>query len=545
MTGSLLDSLLLLTTVTLSIVAAVLLLHVGWRRPGTAEAGSPPMRVAVRVLVWGAPIAAALSLVRLALGWPAPAGALAAALAVSLALTVVALGAAFTAILHPGVGTSATEALAAPAPTAESSPAAPTPLSVMAATEPRVARLILDDSADAMRRSVPVDADEFDVRLMHANRMQSIGRLAGGIAHDFNNLLTSILTSAELAQEALPAEHGVTPDLLEIRRAGTRASELTRQLLAFSRRDVSRPRVIDLNTLVGNLAMMLRRVLGETITLRLTLGNDLPLIHADSAQLEQVIVNLAVNARDAMSQGGELQLCTRRGSPVHSHDELPAPDGVVLEVRDTGVGMSRDVRQRLFEPFFTTKAPGRGTGLGLPTCRSIVAAHGGEITVDSAPNAGATFRVWLPATEEIGEGLASVRHAAGRRALGAAQRSVLFVEDDADVRATTVRVLRAAGYKVLEASDGEDALAQLEHADAPVDLVVADVVMPRMGGAELVRRLRERWPHIRVLYTSGYPGDSPQVAEVESTGELILPKPFTSSILLFEVRLLLDSVRSA
>ncbi len=442
------------------------------------------------------------------------------------------------------------------APAVPASPAVPVAAPELRAAEPREATtvpmsearlsgLLFEGSADAIGSPLPTDPAEFDARLMHANRMQSIGRLAGGIAHDFNNLLTSILTSAEMAQEALPAEHNVTPDLQEIRRAGTRASELTRQLLAFARRDVSRPRVVDANSLVGNLATMLRRLLGETITLRISLASELPLLYADPAQLEQVLVNLAVNARDAMPEGGELQLRTSRGFPVGRGEGSDAGVGVVLEVQDNGLGMTSDVRSRLFEPFFTTKHPGRGTGLGLATCHAIVVAHGGEIDVESAPHSGSTFRVWLPATEEDDDARGASGIASTRAVAGGAQHSILVVEDDADVRALTVRALRRAGYEVLEAADGDDALALLSARVTPVDLVVSDIVMPRMGGAAFVRALGERWPSVRVLFVSGYPGDSPDVRAVEALAIPVLEKPYTPSILLFEVRLRLDAARTS
>jgi len=411
-------------------------------------------------------------------------------------------------------------------------------------SDSRLSGLLFEGSADAIGSPLPTDPAEFDARLMHANRMQSIGRLAGGIAHDFNNLLTSILTSAEMAQEALPAEHNVTPDLLEIRRAGTRASELTRQLLAFARRDVSRPRIVDANALVGNLSTMLRRVLGETITLRISLASDLPLLHADPAQLEQVLVNLAVNARDAMPAGGELQLRTSRGYPARREGGSAVATGVVLEVQDNGIGMAPDVRAHVFEPFFTTKHPGRGTGLGLATCHAIVVSHGGEIEVESTLHEGATFRVWLPATDEDEDARGATGMASTRATAATAQQSILVVEDDTDVRASTVRALRRAGYDVLEAGDGDEALALLAARATPVDLVVSDIVMPRMGGAAFVQALGERWPGVRVLFVSGYPGDSPDVRAVEALAIPVLEKPYTPSILLFEVRLRLEGARS-
>ncbi len=411
-------------------------------------------------------------------------------------------------------------------------------------SDSRLSGLLFEGSADAIGSPLPTDPAEFDARLMHANRMQSIGRLAGGIAHDFNNLLTSILTSAEMAQEALPAEHNVTPDLLEIRRAGTRASELTRQLLAFARRDVSRPRIVDANSLVGNLSTMLRRLLGETITLRISLASDLPLLHADPAQLEQVLVNLAVNARDAMPAGGELQLRTSRGYPARRGGAHTVATGVVLEVQDNGIGMTPDVCAHVFEPFFTTKHPGRGTGLGLATCHAIVVSHGGEIEVESTLHEGATFRVWLPATDDDDDARGATGMASTRATAAVAQQSIMVVEDDTDVRASTVRALRRAGYDVLEAGDGDEALAMLAARATPVDLVVSDIVMPRMGGAAFVQALGKRWPDVRVLFVSGYPGDSPDVRAVEALAIPVLEKPYTPSILLFEVRLRLEGART-
>ncbi len=543
MTVSLVDIALLLAASTLGIVAAWLLLT-RLRRGGSRAREPLGQGAATLALLAVAVVTATLSLASLAEAASPVPRAILAAVGTALALTAAALAVALRrATPRPEAPPEAApDDLAAMLQqrVAASAGASSAPL-----TESRLAGLLLEGSADAIGVPLPSDPEEFDSRLVHANRMQSIGRLAGGIVHDFNNLLTSILTSAELAQEALPAEHGAAPDLEEIRRAGTRASELTRQLLAFARRDVSRPRVIDINTLVGNLATMLRRVLGETITLRLTLASDLPLVYADSAQLEQVIVNLAVNARDAMPHGGELDLCTRRGVPRHWSGTAAPPEGVMLDVSDTGVGMNHEVQERLFEPFFTTKTAGRGTGLGLSTCQSIVTAHGGEITVESAQNEGSTFHVWLPPTEELDEGRAHAGHPFTASTDASRQRRVLFVEDDADVRHTTVRALRAAGYVVLEAANGAEALDRVAAERDPIDLIIADVVMPQMGGVDLVRRLRERWPAVQVLYTSGYPGDSPQVVEAEAMGGPVLSKPFTPSILLFEARLRLDATHPA
>ena len=540
MAGSLLDIVSLVSAAALGLVAMVLMSllarSVARGGAGAIRRWRTPLSLA---LIGLAVLHGAAAIGRLFLG---DSGAAATSLAwigsLALGATAVAL-AVVTAPRRPSRA-SASGRLPPPlavVPTTAELPAAAPPSS----TDSRLVGLLLEGSADAMGTPLPADPAEFDARLMHANRMQSIGRLAGGIAHDFNNLLTSILTSAELAREALPDEHGVTPDLEEIRRAGTRASELTRQLLAFARRDVSRPRVIDANALVGNLATMLRRLLGETITLRMSLGSDIPLIHADSAQLEQVIVNLAVNARDAMPEGGELLLRTYRGFPSRHGAGDARPLGVALEVRDSGLGMSPEVRDRLFEPFFTTKKPGRGTGLGLATCHAIVVAHGGEIDVESRQNEGSTFRIWLPATDAVEEGGATPAFPSMPDTSPPSERTILLVEDDADVRGSTARALRRAGYEVIEAEDGLAALEQLAGREPALDLVIADVVMPRMGGLELVQRLQQRWPRVRTLFVSGYPVDSAHLAEVQAIGAHVLEKPYTPSILLFEVRLRLDA----
>ena len=387
------------------------------------------------------------------------------------------------------------------------------------------------------------ERDELQARLMHANKMESIGRLAGGIAHDFNNLLTGILTSTEMVKERIPADHDVVPDLTEILRAGARASELTRQLLAFARLDVSRPQVVDLNAMVTDLSSLLRRLLGESIALRITLGTDVSCVMADISQLEQVLMNLSVNARDAMPGGGELHIRTRPECPVPSslpEGGLSADGWVVLEVEDTGVGMGEEVLRRLFEPFFTTKSAGRGTGLGLATCYGIVTAHGGRIDVDSRPNDGARFRVLLPTTSEPKEEAPQrVRYDTPTvRRVG--RETILVVEDDIDVREVTARALRRSGYTVLEAADGLDALAILEQQGAAIALMITDIVLPHVSGAELAMRARPRWPRLQVLLTSGYPVDSLNLAEVERLGVPLLAKPYTSAILLFEVRLRLD-----
>ncbi len=557
MTDALIDSVALGTAATLGVLLGGLLVtratRDALRRTLDVPAPHRPRRWFLAALGGGGAGLAALSVVRAVVvpiasadaALPSVLGVILGLVSLLLAVVLWRSSAVETAASPIKVSTPGEALDAATTPQPIGTPSATTGGPIDVPPPSRLAALLIGGSPGPDAPHVSTDPAEFDARLMHANRMQSIGSLAGGIAHDFNNLLTSILTSAEMAREALPDEHGIAPDLEEIRRAGTRASELTRQLLTFARRDVIRPRVIDANSLVGNLATMLRRLLGETITLRISLGKDLPLLFADPAQLEQVIVNLAVNARDAMPRGGELQLRTYRGSALHLPAGQAPGSGVVLEVQDSGVGMSDAVRERLFEPFFTTKTPGRGTGLGLATCQSIVGSTGGEIVVDSLEGEGTTFRLWFPTTEELDEVRTPPVHEAHALAAGGAPQVILLVEDDADVRASTARVLRRAGYDVLDAADGDAALQLMASRTAPVDVVITDIVMPRVGGAELARRLRERWPDLHVLYMSGYPRDSTEVAEVELTGAHVLAKPYTPAILLFELRLRLDATRPA
>jgi len=377
-------------------------------------------------------------------------------------------------------------------------------------------------------------------QVQQAQRLESIGRLAGGVAHDFNNLLTVILSCAEALRADLEA--GGAPsveDVSEIQAAGGRARDLTRQLLAFARRQVIAPVPLDLNAVVDGGQKMLRRLLGEDIALEVTLQPGLWPVRCDPGQVEQVLLNLAVNARDAMPRGGKLAIETRNlaGEPDGAVEHADAGRWVRLTVRDSGVGMDPDVKSHVFEPFFTTKPSGQGTGLGLATVYGIVKQSEGHIHVDSAPGSGTTFDVCLPATADALAVAPPQPAATSTRGT----ETVLVVEDDPLVRAVTVRALRAGGYRVLVASDGGEALATDAGALSQVRLLVTDVVMPGMDGRALAEALRRVHPDVRVLFVSGYTQDLIAERGVLASGVEFLPKPFTAASLLARVRAVLDA----
>jgi PAS domain S-box-containing protein len=370
-------------------------------------------------------------------------------------------------------------------------------------------------------------------QLQHAQKMESIGRLAGGIAHDLNNQLSVIMGSAELARRALDARSTVEAELGRIQAAGERSAALTRQLLAFGRKQVLKPRVLGLNTLVAGVQEMLRRVIGEDIRLRLELER-VGQVRVDAGQIEQVILNLAINARDAMPDGGELLLATREVALPEGRACLPAGRYAELAVRDTGTGMDAATLARVFEPFFTTKEVGKGTGLGLAVAHGIVTQSGGHIEVESTPGAGTTFRIHLPVVEGNPEDETSAPPPAAR-----GSETVLLVEDEPHVLDTMRRVLEERGYRVLEATDGVEALARLERAGADVRLLLTDVVMPGMDGRELAARALERRPDLRVLLVSGYAPDIVQGAH--GAPHPFLQKPIVPEVLAHRVREVLDA----
>jgi PAS domain S-box-containing protein len=382
-------------------------------------------------------------------------------------------------------------------------------------------------------------------QLQQAQKMEAVGRLAGGVAHDFNNLLTVINGYGELLALSLPAEHPERPRVDAILGAGRRAADLTRQLLAFSRRAPLQPRLVDLNAVLAGVEPMLRRLIGEDIELVVERGEGLGTVQADPGQIEQVIMNLAVNARDAMPRGGSLTLSAANAQPPARGiaGERPAAAGhVLLTVSDTGVGMSDEVLSHLYEPFFTTKAPGQGTGLGLATVYGIVRQSGGDIAVDSRPGQGTTFRIWLPRVDLPAEEC-SARLQAGRELRGS--ETVLLVEDQEAVRRLAQAMLVDLGYRVLEAPSAAAALELARRHSGAIHLLLTDVVMPQMGGRELAVMLRALRPGIRVLFMSGYTEDViARHGELEARARL-LEKPFTFEALGREVRAALESRNDA
>jgi two-component system, cell cycle sensor histidine kinase and response regulator CckA len=379
-------------------------------------------------------------------------------------------------------------------------------------------------------------------QLRRTQHLEAIGQLAGGVAHDLNNMLTAVQAYTALLLESLQDGDQRRDDVKKIDMVAERAAALIRQLLAFSRRQMLRPRVFDLNKTVAELEHMLRRLLAENITFVSTLAADLRHVSADPVQIEQVVMNLVVNARDAMPDGGTVSLMTAN---VHLDAEdvrrLPsatvaAGDYVLLTVSDTGCGMDASTQARMFEPFFTTKEPGKGTGLGLSTVYGIVKQSGGAIWCQSEVDIGTTFRVYLPSAERGADDLVTPDESNTRRG----SETVLLVEDDEDVRTTARRTLAREGYRVLTARDGTAALRLFAHCSTPVDLVVTDMVMPGMSGQELARRIRERQPGIRLLFMSGYTEVAALRQSFISADTAFLEKPFAPRALTQAVRDVLD-----
>lgn len=395
--------------------------------------------------------------------------------------------------------------------------------------------LELRRTRDALRRS--------QEQLRHAQKMEALGRLAGGVAHDFNNLTTAILGFTEFVLSSLETDDQRRKDLEEIRSAAERASGLTRQLLAFSRRQMIEFQPVKLNEVVEKMDRMLRRLIGEDVELITRLAPSLGWIHSDPGQLEQVLANLVVNARDAMPDGGRLTIETAAivldEEYVSLHPEATAGPHVMLVVSDTGSGMSAETRTRLFEPFFTTKPRGQGTGLGLATVYGIVRQSGGHITVYSELGQGSVFRVHFPEIPAPGaEPTADAGHAAPAMS---GSETVLLAEDEEMVRRVAHRVLTAQGYRVLEARTGSEAIALVEsQPELEVDLLLTDVVMPEMSGPELAARLSKRFPKLRTIFMSGYTGETMMRNVSLPHDAVYLPKPFTVQMIAETVREVLD-----
>lgn len=373
-------------------------------------------------------------------------------------------------------------------------------------------------------------------QLAVAQKVEAVGRLAGGIAHDFNNLLTAILAPAELLIETLAHDPESVRDVIEIRDAARRAADLTRQLLAFSRRQVLQPRPLNLNDVVTGMTAMLRRLISEDIDLHTSCASELGTVRADPSQLEQVLVNLVVNARDAMPDGGRLTIETANAELDHAYasNQLLATPGsyVMLAVHDTGAGMSAETKARLWEPFFTTKPKGKGTGLGLSTAYGIVKQSGGYIWVQSEPGQGATFKIFLPRVEAAADAMATAPVDTPPRGT----ERLLVVEDDDMVRRVTQRTLTANGYDALVASSGGEALLLAETNSYQFDMLVTDVIMPGMSGGELAARMRTIRPDLKVLFVSGYTDDVVVRHGVLEGDVEFLQKPFTADSLLRKVR---------
>jgi PAS domain S-box-containing protein len=381
---------------------------------------------------------------------------------------------------------------------------------------------------------------DLERQLRQAQKMEAVGQLAGGMAHDFNNLLSTILTTAELMGSELPADSALRDDLETIRTAAGRGVTLTAKLLAFSRRKTLEYQTLAVDELLGDFARVVRRLIPESIELSLTLRAAGARIHADPGAVEQIVMNLVTNARDAMPAGGTLTIGTERATMdeefARGHAGTRPGDYVVLAVRDTGAGMDVDTLRRVFEPFFTTKPVGVGTGLGMSMVYGLVKQHQGYVDVASQAGAGTAVSVYLPEVAAPPEPVAAEE---APRSAASSGETILLVEDEPALRRAATRVLAKSGYRVLTAADGRDALEMLEQ-EPRVDLIITDVVMPRLGGNELIRELRERGRRVRVLFTSGYPGRGDEREEMEP-GIPFITKPWTIPELLRAVRGALDA----
>ncbi|NNN04903.1 MAG: PAS domain S-box protein [Elusimicrobia bacterium] len=399
------------------------------------------------------------------------------------------------------------------------------------------------DAGGAVTHFVGVQTDVTERRRLEeqfrqSQKMEAVGQLAGGIAHDFNNLLTIIGVAGETLLAQTAPDDARCALIAEMLDAGGRAAVLTRQLLAFSRRQILEPKIVSLNDVVADAERLLRRLIGEHVVLKTTAAPDLWLVKADLSQLTQILINLAVNARDAMPKGGQLRVETRNVSLAQDDclrlgDVVPGRY-VELAVSDDGQGIQPTVQPRIFEPFFSTKPPGKGSGLGLSTVHGIVAQSHGAVAVESAPGRGATFRIYLPRADEGQKAPRTDAGAAEAFAHGA--ETLLLVEDESGVRLVAGRVLRTCGYTVLEAADGEEALSVAAAHAGQIDLLVSDVVMPKLGGRELAERLRAVRPKCKILFMSGYTDDAALRDGVSSAEFAFLPKPFRPYELAEKVR---------
>jgi len=393
----------------------------------------------------------------------------------------------------------------------------------------------------AERNRAEKEARKLEDQLRQSQKMEAVGQLAGGIAHDFNNSLTLIKVCSQLALQELKETDPVREKIQQIDEATTRSGDLARQLLTFSRRHIEEKKILDLNYLLINLNKMLRRAIGENIELLNKLPGDLGKIKGDPGQIEQVVVNLAVNARDAMPGGGKLTLETANvdldQEYAQTHIRVTPGHYVMLSVTDTGKGIAPEIKEHIFEPFFTTKEEGKGTGLGLFMVYGIVQKHGGHISVESEPAMGTTFKVYLPRAEEQTEEAGEEQQ--GRR-LPRGGETILVVEDDKDLRTLMAQALKQQGYKALEAANGEEGLLLFDKFRQEINLIVTDIVMPMMTGLELTDLLSPLCPQMKVVYISGYP-DNPDLRQRNLTPDAnFIPKPFSLEDLATKIRRVLD-----
>ncbi|MGH9722927.1 MAG: response regulator, partial [Bryobacteraceae bacterium] len=406
---------------------------------------------------------------------------------------------------------------------------------------------LLHDAAGAVTGIIAVVADitqrkQLEEQLRQSQKMDAVGKLAGGMAHDFNNLMTIVTGYSEMALKQLGRTHALTHPVEEVKKAGERAASLTRQLLAFSRRQLLQPRVVSLNKVVSEMRDMLQRLVGEDITLEASLDAGLWNVRLDPGQVEQVIMNLAANARDAMPRGGRLTISTQNlqlSAPVAAAGSTLSPGSyVVLTVSDTGIGMDARTQARIFEPFFTTKAIGQGTGLGLSTVYGIIQQSSGAISVFSEPGRGSVFCMYFPRTTEKSES-ASDFEALAPPASGHSER-VLVVEDEPVLRTFLCELLESSGYRVLEARSGEEGRIIFQRHIDEIDLLLTDVVMPGMSGAELAAQLAVLRPGLKVLFMSGYMDDTAMRYGIHEDRVSFLHKPFGTDELLRKIRGVLD-----
>jgi PAS domain S-box-containing protein len=401
-------------------------------------------------------------------------------------------------------------------------------------------RLVFQDGVPVGVQGIARDVTErknLEEQLRQAQKMEAIGQLAGGVAHDFNNLLTAIGGYSELALRQLAPDDPLRSNIEQIKKAGERSAHLTRQLLAFSRKQVLQPKVLDLNSIVSELEKMLRRLIGENINLKTILEADLGSVKADPGQIEQVIMNLVVNARDAMPGGGKLIIETKNvyldENYAGQHISVPTGHYVLLAVSDTGLGMDELTQQHIFEPFYTTKESGKGTGLGLSTVYGIIKQSGGDIWVYSEVGIGTTFKIYLPMVDEEAREYRRVEEAReNTRGTG----TILLAEDEEIVRTLTREVLETYGYTVLEASNGQMALSICEYFSEPIHLLITDIIMPEMNGRELASRVSRLHPEMKVLFMSGYTDDAALQHGILDSEISFLQKPFTPDDLARKVR---------